>query len=270
MSKTNENGHWYLPNPNGTGEPAHHLGLAEARKVVAFPSVTTVLKERSNEGLIYYIKRQVFQATRENKKLKKETDDEYMKRIFDIAKEHAMNAANRGTNIHSVLEKYPSRTSDQELAPYFDVFAEWYQENILATIETEVCVVDHDIGVGGTIDLVAETKQWGLAIIDYKTSEFKYGKARFWPSYRAQLAFYAKAWQKRCGLSRPPAIVNVGINSTEPLPCQHAAYTVDEQEQAYREFLATAYLWFSSNKYWPVSPGSWGIHMHVGSKLISA
>lgn len=270
MSKTNESGHWYIPSDNGTGTAAHHLGLAGAREVKAFPSATTVLKERSNEALIYYVKKQVFLATREHKKKKGETEDAYMKRIFEAANEHSNKAKELGTLLHHALENYPAMPTDPKLKPYIEHFDDWYKENIVETIATEVCVVDNDIGIGGTIDLVANTKRWGIAIVDYKTSEFKYGKARFWPSYRAQLSFYAVAWQKRLGLPTTPAIVNVGINSTEPMPCQHVAYTLEDQQQAYREFLATAYLWFAKSNYWPVGQSSWGVHMKVGNRIISA
>ena len=89
-------------------------------------------------------------------------------------------------------------------------------------------------------------------------------------SYRCQLAFYAKAWQKSHGLSYTPRIINVGINAEEPCPCQHQVYTVEEQEQAYREFLATAYLWFSTKKYWPVGEGSWKLQFAIGNNTITA
>jgi hypothetical protein len=117
---------------------------------------------------------------------------------------------------------------------------------------------------------VAETYEWGPAIIDYKTSRFKSGKASFWESYRIQLAFYAKAYQKQFNLEQPPAIINVGINSDKPMEPQWKVYTVDEQEAAYAEFMATAFLWFSTKDYWPTNKKRWTVHMGVNGKVISS
>lgn len=268
-NETSSGGHWYLFN-QGQVQAAHHLGLAGARTCNAFPSVTTVLKERANEGLIIYLKRQVFTAMLENKRKKGETEDAYRERIFELAKEHSLKAADFGTALHDAMEAYPQAPLDEKLRPYFEHFARWHEEHVVERIAVEAAVADPDIGVAGCVDLIAVTRSHGLAVIDFKTSEFKYGKARFWPSYRAQLAFYAVAWQKKMGLPRPPAILNLGINSAEPMPCQHKAYTVEEQTQAYRDFLATAYLWFSAKNYWPVGQRAWGLHMQVDGKLLSA
>lgn len=270
MSFFAQSGHWYKVERDGSITPCHDYGLAEARKVSAFPSVTTVLKERSNPGLENWKNRQLFDAVRDNAQRADESELEYRRRISFIANKKRDYAADFGTRLHDALDMYPQMTDAAELRPYVEKFGKSYDKVVKQRICSEVALADMDIGVAGRTDLIADTYEWGLAVIDYKTSQFKNGKASFWDSYRAQLAFYAKAYQKKMGLSETPAIVNCGINSTEPSEPQWKAYTVEEQNQAYSEFLTTAYLWFCSNNYWPLGGGPWGIHIQTNGKLISA
>jgi hypothetical protein len=150
-------------------------------------------------------------------------------------------------------------TIDQDLAPYIEAFAPAYHDMVSERVSSEIMLADEDVGVAGRTDLVAVTKEHGLAIIDYKTSKFRNGKASFWDSYKIQLAFYAKCYQKQFGLKKPPRIINCGINSEQPMMPQWKVYTVEEQEQAYKEFLCIAYLWFSTKKYWPMNDKVWKV-----------
>lgn len=275
MSFFSQSGHWYVVNRDGSIEPRHEFGLADARKVSAFPSITTILKERANPGLDKWKENQLFAAIMANPMREGEDIKDYRKRIAAEASKTRDYAATFGTRLHDALDIYPEKvTTDQQLVPYVEKFAPSYNRIVKKRIASELMLADPDLGVAGKTDLIADTYEWGLAIIDYKTSKFKAGKASFWDSYKLQLAFYAKAYQKKMGLAETPVIINCGINSDEPMEPQWKRYSTNEQNQAYSEFLAVAYLWFCTNNYWPTSRsgfgGEWGIHVQTNGKLISA
>ena len=257
MSFFSQSGHWYTVT-DGTIASAHDLDLRSAREVNAYPSITTVLKERANGALDTWKQDQLFQAMVAHP-YKGDDLENYKKFISDLASKKGTDAADFGTRLHDALDIFPQMTIDQDLAPYIEAFAPAYHDMVSERVSSEIMLADQDVGVAGRTDLVAVTKEHGLAIIDYKTSKFRNGKASFWDSYKIQLAFYAKCYQKQFGLKKPPRIINCGINSEQPMMPQWKVYTVDEQEQAYKEFLCIAYLWFSTKKYWPMNDKVWKI-----------
>jgi len=257
MSFFSQSGHWYTVT-DGTIASAHDLDLRSAREVNAYPSITTVLKERANGALDTWKQDQLFQAMVAHP-YKGDDLENYKKFISDLASKKGTDAADFGTRLHDALDIFPQMTIDQDLAPYIEAFAPAYHDMVSERVSSEIMLADEDVGVAGRTDLVAVTKEHGLAIIDYKTSKFRNGKASFWDSYKIQLAFYAKCYQKQFGLKKPPRIINCGINSEQPMMPQWKVYTVDEQEQAYKEFLCIAYLWFSTKKYWPMNDKVWKI-----------
>ena len=257
MSFFAQSGHWYTVT-DGTIASAHDLDLRSAREVNAYPSITTVLKERANGALDTWKQDQLFQAMVAHP-YKGDDLENYKKFISDLASKKGTDAADFGTRLHDALDIFPQMTIDQDLAPYIEAFAPAYHDMVSERVSSEIMLADEDVGVAGRTDLVAVTKEHGLAIIDYKTSKFRNGKASFLDSYKIQLAFYAKCYQKQFGLKKPPRIINCGINSEQPMMPQWKVYTVEEQEQAYKEFLCIAYLWFSTKKYWPLNDKVWKI-----------
>jgi len=257
MSFFAQSGHWYTVT-DGTIASAHDLDLRSAREVNAYPSITTVLKERANGALDTWKQDQLFQAMVAHP-YKGDDLENYKKFISDLASKKGTDAADFGTRLHDALDIFPQMTIDQDLAPYIEAFAPAYHDMVSERVSSEIMLADQDVGVAGRTDLVAVTKEHGLAIIDYKTSKFRNGKASFWDSYKIQLAFYAKCYQKQFGLKKPPRIINCGINSEQPMMPQWKVYTVEEQEQAYKEFLCIAYLWFSTKKYWPMNDKVWKV-----------
>jgi hypothetical protein len=271
VSFFSQSGHWYVRNASGEIEAAHDLDLRKARKVNARPSITTVLKERSNPALDTWKQNMIFDAVIENPMFPGEAVENYKGRISQISAKPAKEAADFGTQLHDALDLYPKACSDSKLKPYVDLFGPSYDKVVKHRVCSEVMLCDDDIGVAGRTDLIADTFEWGLAVIDYKTSKFKGKPPSFWASYKLQLAFYAKAYQKANGLAETPAIVNCGINSECPTEPAWKAYTREEQDQAYAEFLAVAFLWFCSKNYWPMGDHNrWIMHAQINGKLISS
>jgi hypothetical protein len=271
MSFFQQSSHWYQLGTDGNLTPQHDYTLRDARKHKAFPSITTILKERANPMLDMWKMNQLFDAVVNNPKSVNETEEQYKDRIGEIAGKKGKDAADFGTRLHDALDQYPQLPLEHDLRPFVEKFGPEYDKRIKTRLASEIMLHDPYTGVAGRTDLVADTYEWGVAIIDYKTSKFKNGKASFWDSYKVQLAFYAKCYQMKMGLSEPPAIINVGINSLEPDVPQWQVYTAEEQRQAYAEYLAIAFLWFSTKNYWPTGDHTpWITHYQANNRLITA
>lgn len=271
MSFFQQSSHWYQLNADNTLTPQHEYTLRDARKTNAFPSITTILKERANPTLDTWKMNQIFEAVANNPKAADETKKQYKERISEISAKIGKDAAEFGTRLHDALDQYPQLPLEQDLRPYVEKFAPEYNNRIKHRIASEIMLYDPYTGVAGRTDLVADTYEHGIAIIDYKTSKFKKGKAAFYDSYKIQLAFYAKCYQMKMGLAEVPAIINVGINSLEPDVPQWKVWTKEEQEHGYAEYLAIAFLWFSTKDYWPTGDHTrWLTHFQANNKLITA
>jgi len=271
MSFFEQSSHWYQLDAKGELTPQHDYDLSDARDHNAFPSITTILKERANFMLDEWKMNQIFDAVANNPKAADESEKQYKERITEISGKKSKDAAEFGTRLHDALDQYPQLPLEQDLRPYVEKFAPEYDKRIKSRIASEIMLYDPYTGVAGRTDLVADTYEYGIAIIDYKTSKFKKGKAVFYASYKVQLAFYAKCYQMKMGLADTPAIINVGINSLEPDVPQWKVYTALEQKQAFAEYLAVAFLWFSTKKYWPTGDHTpWITHYQANNRLITA
>lgn len=271
MGFFSQSSHFYKCPKDGPIEAAHDLDLRQARKVNAFPSITTVLKERANAGLDTWKQNMIFDTVVKNPRGSDETVEDYKDRIAELSGKKGSEAADFGTILHDALDQYPQLPLDPDLRPYVQAFAPSYEKHVKERVCSEIMLADYDLGVAGRTDLIADTYEWGLAVIDYKTSKFKSGKPSFWSSYIVQLAFYAKTYQKMKGLKDCPVIINVGINSENPTEPVWKRYSTEEQQAAYAEFLAIAFLWFSTKNYWPTTSFKrWIAHFQVNGSLHSA
>ena len=190
MDFFSQSGHWYIRNASGKIEAAHDLDLRGARKVNARPSITTVLKERANPALDKWKQGILFQTMLDNPRYNNEELENYEGRIARLCSKPASDAADFGKELHGELDRYPKPCTNEKFKPYMDLFGPSYESVVKNRVGSEVMLCDDDIGIAGTTDLIAETHEWGLAIIDYKTSRFKGKPPSFWTSYRLQLAFY--------------------------------------------------------------------------------
>jgi hypothetical protein len=250
--KEETSSHWYFAMPDGTVLPRHDADLRIARKEKLFPSPTTIEKDiRANPVLNRWIKNQVAKAFVNNPRLPEEQDDAYAARILTISDSVRDEAAIRGTALHAAIET--GGTDDMVLAPFYQAYIPWHNDNIDLTIGSEVKMADLQLGVAGTVDRIVQHKQHGLCILDYKTQKVKKGKAAFYESFPRQLSFYAGAYYRKHNVL--PRIMSVVIDSQVPSRPQEKLYTLEEQAQAYAEFQSHVFLWCSDRDYWPT--GRW-------------
>lgn len=161
----------------------------------AYPSVTTV------SGL-----------------LKKKAILEWRKRVGEKeANEISKKAANRGTRIHTLCEKYLS--NDEITSGYFD-------QDMWSSIKPELNRIDNihaleqalysdHLEVAGTVDCVAEY-EGKLSIIDFKTSK-KLKERNDIHDYFIQCSAYAVAFEEMTKIPVPRIVIIMAVEDNEPL-----------------------------------------------------
>jgi len=236
--------HWY----DKDGTPRYEIEgkngmrqttLRDARKYGWVPSVSTIWKDVvAAPGLNRYYQEQLFNAQIQNNKRPDEDDKDYKKRVFAISREESMKAAERGTAIHDVLEKYFrhgwSHTAHIDLikgtkAKILDICGEqeWKVETSFA----------HGLGYGGKIDMHCD--EW---MVDFKTKELDSGKKPdLYDSYGVQLAAYDH------GLGGGRKLLNLFISVSSP------GYVVEhqweERERLTDMFTTALKLWKLTKRY---------------------
>jgi hypothetical protein len=205
--KVQENGHWYTKD----GSPAYTINsktgerattLRDARKLGLLPSVTTIIGVLSKgAGLDAWKQQQVLLSALTLPKLPDEPEADWLARVIKDSKETGRKAADRGNDIHAVIESF-----------YDNVLADWppYVRKVEQTINeyfgnqlwTSERSFAHPDGFGGKVDLSSRMDRvsgWDGAIVDFKTKETSLDKVDIYFEHTLQLAAY------RRGLEMPHA-----------------------------------------------------------------
>jgi len=247
---TSDGSHWY----DNEGKPQHDADLRVARLKGLFSSVTTIDKGAfPNPALDSWKTGELLDCASSNTKQPHESEDDYAKRIYELSLQNAKTAAEFGKQIHGAIEEYPQLPLDPALMPWFDKFTIWWQSNVGESIASEQVVVDKEIGVAGTLDRIVTMKDGRRAIVDFKTQNVKKGKPNYYDSWKRQLAFYAVCDSKNRGaMPEIPDCISLVIDSNEGGKIYDHLWDRAEIVEAYKDFLAGAWLWFRSRDYWPV------------------
>ena len=111
--KTNEkeSGHFYAAD----GSPAYRIigkngkerntNVKDAREHGFVPSVTTVLNIIAKPGLTNWLQQQVLLAALTLPRIEGETEENWLERVMSDSKSTGRDAADRGTQMHGVLER---------------------------------------------------------------------------------------------------------------------------------------------------------------------
>lgn len=201
-----ESGHWYTKE----GDPAYRIlgkngverntTLRDAKRLGLVPSVTTILGLVAKPGLNTWLQQQVLLAALTLPRSDDEHEQDWLERVMSDAKSTGREAADRGTRMHGVLERYFSGV----IAEYPD-----YAKNVANALlehfgETKWwCEKSFACdGYGGKVDLI------GLDIVvDFKSKEGNLDKVSAYHEQIMQLAAY------RVGLGMPMArCANVYFN----------------------------------------------------------
>lgn len=163
-----------------------------------YPSITTILSERSKEGI---------------KAWRKRVGEEAANKI-------STQAATRGTAVHTLAEDYLNNKEDwskgampanifsfSQIKPILDK----HVNNIWAQ---EVPLYSDKFMVAGRVDCIAEY-DGELCIIDFKTAR-KPKKEEWITNYFIQASFYAAAFYERTGIAIKKFAIIITVDGSEP------------------------------------------------------
>jgi hypothetical protein len=209
---TSESGHWYLPN----GSPAYTIigkstgrerptTLADARKLGLLPSVTTIINTIQKAGLDTWKQQQVLLAALTLPRLPDEPESDWLTRVMQDSKATGREAAERGTQIHGVIEAFYEGIYIPELPPYVRAVETAINEHF----GSQLWVSEKSFargGYGGKCDLIAKN-----CVIDFKTTEKDLDKLDYYFDHQMQLAAYRQGFEMptaRCAIVYVNALQN--------------------------------------------------------------
>src|SRR5262245_46257086 len=224
--------HWYLrdgrpfheiANASGTGN--RPVTLRDARKVMAFPSVTNVLGVLAKPGLDAWKIEQGIMAALTLPKAPGEPLDVFARRVVEDMGEQVEKAVDFGSAIHNACEVYALNKqvpTDPALLACFEPWRRWFDENVERIGSIEQVFVHSEHGYAGRVDMVALLKGIGWCVVDFKTQRVKRSakgeaKPTFYEAWPLQLAAYRQA-VLATGAKSVTGLVSVVIDSAEPGP----------------------------------------------------
>lgn len=162
-----------------------------------FPSITTVLSLLSEDAIAAWRKR---------------VGDEEADRV-------GSRASNRGTQVHSIVEKYLKNEDTTEFLPHIKQSLENLKpilnNHIGKIFGLETPLYSRHLGVAGRCDCVAEFD--GVpSIIDFKTSKRPKTHDKI-SNYFAQMSGYAVMWEERTGMPITNTVIIMDVDQHEPL-----------------------------------------------------
>jgi hypothetical protein len=258
--------HWYLRN----GQPYHETAkkdgsgmkavtLADARKVMALPSVTNILGVIAKPGLEAWKIEQGILAALTLPRAEGEELGAFAKRVVTDMSQEVEKAADFGTAIHAACELYARENiapTDARLIPFFAKWKEWFDANVERVECLEVVFVALDHGYAGRVDMVAKLKGIGWCVVDFKTQKIKRGtkgepKPTYYETWPLQLAAYRQAIL--CTLPREiDGMVSVVVDSAEPGPVHVRDWGTSKN--FFEVFMAAYEVWKYTKDYDPTTP----------------
>jgi hypothetical protein len=204
--KQQDNGHWYTRQ----GTPAYTtIGktgerpttLRDARKEGLLPSTTTIINILDKAGLTNWKLQQVLLSALTLPREPQESEQDWLARVMKDSRETGYKAANRGTEIHGIIEGWFEQVYMPEKPAYLDAI-----DSALKTAFGEqawLCEKSfaHPLGYGGRVDLMAKPINGNGTgyVVDFKTKDIDLDKVDVYFEHELQLASY------REGLNLPNA-----------------------------------------------------------------
>lgn len=206
IKEQNESGHWYTRD----GEPAYTIEgksgkrattLRDAKKLGLLPSVTTVLNVAAKPGLQVWLQHQAILAALTLPRQDNESEEDWLDRVVKDSKETGRKAAQRGTDIHDVIETFYEGALLEAVPEYVrkveTTLNNAFGKNCLWLPEKSF---SHDLGYAGKVDLHCKAYVgFDGVVVDVKTKEGSLEKVTPYFDNLMQLAAY------REGLGLPKA-----------------------------------------------------------------
>ena len=162
-----------------------------------FPSITTVLSILSEDAIAAWRKR---------------VGEEEANRV-------GSRAANRGTQVHSIIERYLKNEDTTDYLPHIRQSLENLRpildQRIGKIFGLETPLYSNHLGLAGRCDCVGEFD--GVpSIVDFKTSRRPKTHDKI-PNYFAQMSGYAVMWEERTGMPITNTVIIMDVDDHEPL-----------------------------------------------------
>jgi CRISPR/Cas system-associated exonuclease Cas4 (RecB family) len=245
-----ESSHYYL----ASGESCHG-DLRSARKVGAFPSVTTIISGAGPQktGLMNWQVEQAMSSSLTLPRIDGESLADFAKRAVLDSRKEVEAAALRGTHIHSLAEMIINRQEPGDLVKgYEEHYAglkEWRECCVTKVHASESVLVNEAEGYAGRVDLIAQI-HGEMEVIDFKTRKFKkdakgISKASGYETDLLQLSAYAYAFTDEGMACR-----NILIDPVTG-QLQDIRYTAEQVAQAFEAFTSICKVWRWLKKYDP-------------------
>ena len=128
-------------------------------------------------------------------------------------------AANRGTAVHSIIEKYLHNEDTSDFMPHVQQSLQnlkpLIHKHVTKVFATECPLYSDYLKLAGTCDAIVE---WdGVpTIVDWKTSRRPKKKTDI-PNYFAQLAAYAVMWEERTGMACNNTRIVMDVDNFHPV-----------------------------------------------------
>lgn len=214
---TSESGHWYLPD----GSPAYRIvgkngkernsTVKDAREHGLLPSVTTIIGCASKPALDVWKQQQAILAALTLPRLEGESEEDWLSRVVSDSKETAKQAAERGTQIHGVIEAFYEGIYIPELPPYVRAVENAINEHF----GSQLWMAEKSFaygGFGGKCDLISKSHQKSDGfVIDFKTTEKDLDKLDYYFDHQMQLSAYRQGFEMpkaRCAIVYVNALQN--------------------------------------------------------------
>ncbi len=245
-----EAGHWYkrdgtpayeIVGKNGNRRPTT---LRDAKALDLLPSVTTIIKCAAQPGLEKWKQEQLLLSAMTLPEVVwyAESEEDWLKRVYQDSQEQARKAAERGTEIHAALEAWFAREPfDPELAEICG--------RVAGTIDahfgdihwlTEKTFASRDFG--GKMDAISDD---GSIIWDAKTKDFTEDTGNLaYDENLIQLAAY------RVGSGHPDArCANLYVTRNEPWLVRVHEWSEEELRRGWRMFEGLLQYWRAKSKW---------------------
>ena len=214
---TSESGHWYLPD----GSPAYRIvgkngkernsTVKDAREHGLLPSVTTIIGCASKPALDVWKQQQAILSALTLPRLEGESEEDWLSRVVSDSKETAKQAAERGTQIHGVIEAFYEGIYIPELPPYVRAVETAINEHF----GSQLWMAEKSFaygGFGGKCDLISKSHQKSDGfVIDFKTTEKDLDKLDYFFDHQMQLSAYRQGFEMpkaRCAIVYVNALQN--------------------------------------------------------------
>lgn len=242
--------HWYrLDNgrpcyevPNKSTGGMRDATLRDARTLGLVPSVTTVLQVAAKPALVNWQIEQALMAALTLPRREGEALDQFIHRAREDSRQQAIDAAERGTEIHKAVEAHyrGQRVSDADLPFVLPIVAKVRElcGDQLWTPEASFACPIH--GYGGKVDLSCPA-----FVVDYKGKAGMDDTTRLgYDEHAMQLSAY------RAGLGFPNAKrINVFFDRDRPGIVRAVEWP--DPDDYFERFLCLVEYWKRINRYWP-------------------